>query len=125
MVLWVAIDAQTGAPARLPDTFHAAYDEAAAGRRVTARLQHPDPPDGAPQRPWQFRAADLDRLGHVNNAAYPVVAEELLEEAVRPTRMEVEYRTPVEPGEAVSLTGGDGAWWLVGEDGVRASFVVA
>lgn len=122
VVLWVAIDVETGAPARLPDTFHAAYDEAADGRRVTARLQHADPPDDATGTPWRFRAADLDRLGHVNNAAYPVVIEEIAG-TPRPARLEVEYRNPVGPGEAVDLVGDGSAWWLVGDDGVRASFV--
>lgn len=123
VVLWVAIDVETGAPARLPDTFHSAYDEAADGRRVTARLQHSDPPEDTLGQPWRFRVGDLDRLGHVNNAAYPVVIEEVIPAGPRPGRIEVEYRNPIGPGEAVSLVGGDGAWWLVGDDGVRASMV--
>ena len=121
VVLWVAIDVETGAPARLPETFHAAYDEAAAGRKVTARLQHDEPPEGDAGRPWWFRVADLDRLGHVNNAAYPVVIEELTAGDVRPNRIEVEYRNPIQPGEEVALVGGGSSWWLVGDDGVRAS----
>ena len=121
VVLWVAIDVETGAPARLPETFHAAYDEAAAGRKVTARLQHDEPPEGDAGRPWRFRVADLDRLGHVNNAAYPVVIEELTAGDVRPNRIEVEYRNPIQPGEEVALVGGGSSWWLVGDDGVRAS----
>lgn len=125
VVLWVAIDPETAAPARLPDTFHAAYDVAAAGRRVTARLQHDDPPDGASVRPWRFRAGDLDRLGHVNNAAYAVVVEELAAGGLeRPTRLEIEYRAPIGPGETVSLVGDHASWWLTGEDGVRASFTL-
>lgn len=121
VVLWVAIDVDTGAPARLPDTFHAAYDEAAAGRKVTARLQHGDPPDGLDGAPWRFRVSDLDRLGHVNNAAYPAVIEEMVSGSDRPRRIAVEYRNPIGPGETVTLVGDDGAWWLVGDDGVRAS----
>ena len=123
VVLWVAIDVESGAPARLPDTFHAAYEEAAAGRKVTARLQHDDPPEGGTGDPWRFRVADLDRLGHVNNAAYPVVVEEVTAAGPRPSRVEVEYRSPIGPGDDVSLVGGDGSWWLVGADGVRASMV--
>lgn len=116
VVVWVAIDPQSGAPARLPDAFQAAYDEAADGRRVTARLQHGDPPPGSPTQPWRFRAGDLDRLGHVNNAAYLVVAEELAGSASRPRTVEVEYRNPIPPDTTVDLVGDTSAWWLVGDD---------
>ena len=124
-MLWVAIDPATGTPARLPETFHAAYDEAAAGRRVTARLQHGDPPAGASRRPWSFRSSDLDRLGHVNNAAYLVVAEELAATTSRPQRIELEYRTPIGPNASVELVGDERAWWLVGTDDVHASCQLA
>lgn len=128
VVVWVAIHAETGSPVRLPDTFHERYDEAAAGRRVTARLQHGDPTPGAEQSDWRFRAADLDRLGHVNNAAYWVVAEEQLgERTVRPSRAEIEYRRPIAPSETLRLhREGDQAaptrdLWLAGADDVAAS----
>jgi acyl-ACP thioesterase len=124
-VLWVATDPETAAPSRLPDEFHAAYDEAAAGRRVTARLQHADPPSTAARIDWRFRAADLDRLGHVNNAAFWVAVEEHLAATARRSslRAELEYREPVPPGAALQLVGDAGAGWLVDDTGaVKASF---
>lgn len=141
-VVWVAIDVATGAPARLPDTFHEAYAAAHAGRQVKARLQHGEPDassDGSPAtvRPWNFRAADLDRLGHVNNAAYWVVAEEALAGGAstddgrrQGMRAEIEYRAAIEPGEEVDLVSirSDDriALWLLGGDaGVRASILLA
>jgi acyl-ACP thioesterase len=78
VALWVHLDAGGGRPRPLPDGFEAVYGAAAAGRRVRGRLRHPAaPPSGdLPERPWRFRAADLDLAGHVNNAVYWQVAEE-------------------------------------------------
>ena len=71
LALWVHLDPDGAHPRPLPDGFEAVYGATAAGRRVRARLRHPAaPPDGAPGRPWRFRAADLDLAGHVNNAVY-------------------------------------------------------
>ncbi len=137
VVLWVAIDPETGAPARLPDAFHEAYDEAAAGRRVTARLQHDNPPIDGQSMPWSFRAADLDRLGHVNNAAYWAIPEELavVESATVPgtnalwpsgVRAAFEYRDPVGAGEALNVLGSLDAGWVVdGAGALKASFTTS
>lgn len=105
VMLWVAIDARTEAPVRLPADFHAAYDEASGGRKVSARLTHGEPPTHAPAAPWRFRAGDLDRLGHVNNAAYWVVVEELLHGQTRPhtLRAELEYRAAVPPSHPLRV----------------------
>lgn len=127
-VLWVAINPETGAPARLPESFELAYGQASQGRKVTARLQHREPPDNAAQAPWRFRAADLDRLGHVNNAAYWTVVEELLVgwDRSTPLRTELEYRDAVEPGVELGIIGDADAGWLVDTDGgVKASFTVS
>lgn len=127
-VVWVAINPETGAPARLPETFELAYGEAAQGRKVTARLQHGDPPDDGDRQAWRFRAADIDRLGHVNNAAYWTILEELLVESDRSNglRAELEYRDAVEPGVELEIIGGSTAGWLIDQDsGVKASFTVS
>ncbi len=120
--LWVHLDAETGRPLPLPDEFHAHYDEATQGRRVSSRLAHPAQiPSDATRHPWPLRATDFDLLGHVNNAATWAVVEEAL--ATRPhlglpLRAELEYRLAIEPGDAVDVVtseGSDGSvsLWLV------------
>ncbi len=97
LALWVHLDPDGAHPRPLPDGFEAVYGATAAGRRVRARLRHPAaPPDGAPRRPWRFRAADLDLAGHVNNAVYWQVLEEELvpAEPVAAVDAEIEYRAP-------------------------------
>lgn len=95
VTVWVAVDTRTGALARLDAAFVDAYGVAADGRRVSASLRHPDAPADAERRPWSFRATDIDRLGHVNNAAYWAVAEELLEDRPDSLRAELEFREPL------------------------------
>src|SRR5207249_7076060 len=76
--LWVHIDVATGRPALLSPQFFELYGPAAAGRTVTARLHHPDPPPvtTATPRPWAVRFVDFDVMGHMNNAAYWCPVEE-------------------------------------------------
>ncbi len=115
VALWVAIDPSSGKPVRVPESFKAAYDEAADGRSVTARLSHgllADPADETES--WVFRASDTDRLGHVNNAAFWSVAEEGLASRRRPAsfQAEIEYREPVPARATVELRSGriDNVW---------------
>ena len=44
------------------------YGEATGGRRVSTKLELPDPPPDAPSVPWPLRATDIDPHGHLNNA---------------------------------------------------------
>jgi acyl-ACP thioesterase len=71
---------------------------------------------------WSFRATDVDRLGHVNNAAYWVPVEErwgaLLDGRLRAT---LEYRRPIDLGEPVELVEDGRSLWLVVGDDVRAA----
>jgi acyl-ACP thioesterase len=105
--LWVYVDAATGRPRRLPDGFDSAYGTAAAGRTVSARLAHGDPPPLAEVLPFPLRATDADVMGHVNNA----VAFAALEEALRrvftdlrwPLLVEAEYRSPLPAVGTVEL----------------------
>jgi acyl-ACP thioesterase len=122
---WVHVDDTTGRPARLPPWFLETYSEAAEGRKITARLQHGAPPADAASQPWPIRWADLDVVGHVNNAAYWEAVEEVCHQrALVPTFAEVEYAGGIDPGDDVALlTAGDGIWLTV--DGtVRGSAVV-
>lgn len=90
--LWVHLDPETLAPARLPESFMRIYGEAAGDRRVTSRFWL-DPPADAPggsaterdpdengyQRlAWPTRATDFDVMRHMNNAAYWAAVEEVL-----------------------------------------------
>lgn len=123
--LWVYVDPSSFLPARLPERFFDVWGEAAGGRKVRGRLEHPDPPaSGVEWRPWPLRAVDLDILDHVNNAAYWAPVEEAW--AGRRTRGgEIEYRSPINAGAAVSVGVLDEMLWLRGEDGtVHASALI-
>jgi acyl-ACP thioesterase len=128
---WVHVDQATGRPTRVPEGFDLLYGEATGGRRVTARLAHPDPPSAAPATPWPLRFTDFDVLAHVNNAAYWEAVEEALasRRGLRaPLRAEVEHRTAVERGASVELIAVDGdeglRVWLVADGAVAASGLV-
>jgi acyl-ACP thioesterase len=125
--LWIRIDPASGRPTGLGDDFISAYGEATAGRRVSSRLQLPDPPTGAQRRPWELRRVDIDPLGHVNNAAqWAIVEESLPPDGSRRGRSEVEHRSPVDPPSGAPLdlvtdtdpTGGARSSWLAAGDAV-------
>jgi acyl-ACP thioesterase len=66
------------------------------------------------------RAADLDVLGHVNNAIALAAVEEVL--AGGPTqRVEVEYRDAIEATDDVALVTAPGRMWLTVAGNVRVS----
>lgn len=117
--IWVYVD-ERGRPARLPEPFFVHWGEAAGDRKVTARLAHPDPPDGLAVRPWPLRKTDFDVIGHVNNAAYWESVEELL--TVGPGRWEIEFRDEIGRGADVALAvDGTALWWTAPEGRVHAS----
>jgi acyl-ACP thioesterase len=129
VALWVYVDA-SGRPAPLEDWFFDLYGTAANDRRVSGRLRLPPPPDDAMRRDWVLRRTDLDVLGHVNNAiAWAVVEDELARDGAlgeaRIAGVEMEYRAPVDEGDAceiVSLPTADGmACWLVTDGEVRVA----
>jgi len=121
--LWICLDPDTGRPARLSPRFHDLYGEAAAGRRVGSHLHHPPPPAEARRRSWPLRAADLDILGHVNNAVALAAVEELRPGAAY-QRVEVEYRQPLAAGDETELVTAEGAVWLEVGGQVRVSALV-
>jgi acyl-ACP thioesterase len=121
VALWVAIDPQTFRPARI-DHLAGVYGESAGDRRVKTGLTHPTPPPEATSAPWQFRHADLDVAGHVNNAAYwQALEEEPLEDGLY---AEIEHREPCGPGDALLLSHQDRRWITTPEGSVCASFLL-
>jgi len=77
-----------------------------------------------------MRAADVDVLGHVNNAAYFAPVEEELARRGGPRVgwTQIEFRGGIEPGEPVEMRVADQeggfALWLTVDDEVRASALV-
>jgi acyl-ACP thioesterase len=123
VALWVHLRPDGGRPLPLGEDFAAVYGEAAGGRRVRARLRHPDPPPRAPESAWAFRAADLDLAGHVNNAVYWAVLEEALAPAAAPAALdaEIEYRAPAGAGPAAVVHGERRCWVRAPDGDVHAS----
>jgi acyl-ACP thioesterase len=67
--LWIHLD-DRGRPARLDDRFLATYAAAAGGRSASTRVTAPGRPGPEAARTrWDVRVADIDVIGHVNNAA--------------------------------------------------------
>jgi acyl-ACP thioesterase len=133
VTLWVHLDPVTGRPTKLGEDEIEVWGESAGGRRVTARLRHPNPeavaePPAATQErlPWRFRATDCDVAGHVNNAAYLLpLEEELLQEAdPQALDLEIEYRSPSQPGDKLVLRHGNRRWIVSPDDEIHASLIV-
>lgn len=109
--LWVHVDMDTMRPKPVPPDFPPLVEEATAGRRVRATLTlgRNHPPPGAPgvdERAWQIRMADMDAVGHMNNASYWAAAEEYLgahRELRAPLHAVTEHLLPVPPMAEVRL----------------------
>ena len=110
--LWVCLDPERGRPMRFPPDFIAVYEESAGGRDANVRLRHPDPPADAERSAWRFRAAEVDPAEHINNSHYWTPLEEELAGGPAPDSIdvEIEYRDPAMPGEAVLLRSGSSIW---------------
>lgn len=132
VAIWVYLNPETGAPAKLEDWFFDLYGEAAGGRRVSGRLRLPPPPADARARPWPLRVTDFDVLAHVNNAAYWEAVEDELARARPGARLvgaELEHKGAVEPGESLELCASEAdghlSVWLTSGDAVRTAARVA
>jgi len=121
--LWVHLDTERWVPTPLSASEIDIYGGAPA-RKVSHRLRHPAPESTEGGTPWNFRATECDIADHVNNAAYWAPLEEELLAGPEPERLDVEleYRTPAQPGDKRVLRSGDRRW-IVGADGeLHASF---
>jgi len=116
--LWVPID-ETGHPLRIRPSFHEVYGEALNGRKVSGRVPEPVVAEGAAQRCWTLRVADLDIIGHVNNAAIWQAVTEVLPSTPRYVAMV--HHGSLEAGDEVTLFSSDAGIWLVVAGQVRVS----
>jgi acyl-ACP thioesterase len=124
--VWIHLDARAS-PARIED--FGVYAEAAGERRVSTKLDLPDPPADAERSSWSLRATDVDLHGHVNNAVHWQAVEELLPalgvDPRQPLRAELDYRQPVDVDEEIELLafddhGGRAVAFVVDDADVRA-----
>ena len=93
-------------PARIGHGFDD-YAAAAQGRVTSTKLMLEPPPIGGSRIEWQLRSTDVDRMGHVNNAAYWSALEHRLRgrapDLRLPHRARLDYRHPIDLGERVEL----------------------
>ncbi len=110
-------------PARIGAGFEA-YIEAAQGRAAATKLTLASPAIDGVRFVWPLRATDVDRMAHVNNAAYWAAVEHRLvgrePDLRRPHRARLDYRHPVDLDEQVELAedfsdGSYGAAFVVGD----------
>ena len=128
--LWICVDVTSGKPVPLTDQFHRLYGPAADGRKVSARLRNAPPGERGGSTigfEWPLRRVDFDTLGHVNNAAYWAVIEELSPVGAVPEppfRARLEFGSGLAPDDRVRIVA-DAALgacsWLVGEGSPAAS----
>jgi acyl-ACP thioesterase len=124
--LWVHLDPASKRPFPFSEQEVDTYGDAADGRRVTARLRHPPPPALHPSIYWRFRATECDVADHVNNAAYwQPLEEELLSGAeLDALDVEIEFRTPAQPGEKLVVRDGNRRWIVDPAGEIHASITL-
>jgi acyl-ACP thioesterase len=124
--LWVHLSPEDWRPTRLTEQEIATYGHVTPGRRVSARLRHPAPGSIEASSPWTFRATERDLADHINNAAFWLPLEEELLGDGDPESLDVEleYRTPAQPGEKLVLRAGRRRWIVDGEGETHASILV-
>ena len=116
--LWVPVD-PTGHPVRVGGSFFEAYGESARERKVSGRIATSSIPDGAKRQPWPLRAADLDVVGHVNNAAVWQAVSEVASPPM--ASVSVTHHSSIESDDDVTLVEDPGSLWLLVDDVVRVS----
>lgn len=120
--IWVHLSPDSRMPTPLPDSFERIYAPSAQGRKVKARLRHPNPEGGEAHTSWLFRKSDADIAAHVNNAAYWEPVEETLGDPPE-LDAEIEFREPAQPGPALVVRGADCLWITAVDGRVHASVV--
>jgi acyl-ACP thioesterase len=123
--LWVHLDPVERHPTTLTPQEIEKYGAAAGGRRVSARLRHPAPQPAQRSFAWTFRATECDLAGHINNTAFwhPIEEELLRDGDPEAIDVEIEYRTPAQPGQTTVLC--NGHWrWIIDEAGDTLASIV-
>jgi acyl-ACP thioesterase len=126
VALWVHLDPLQRRPTPLTQAEIATYGGTGGDRRVSARLRHPGPADTEPPSAWFFRATDCDLADHVNNAAYWEPLEQELLAGSEPALIdvEIEFRSPAQPGAKQVLASGPRRWIVAGDGEVHASMLL-
>jgi acyl-ACP thioesterase len=118
--IWIHLDPSLR-PKRLDERFVAVYGASANGRRAPTRFSL-EAPVGLRGEPWPLRTTDVDRLGHVNNAAYWAPVEQAWPNRIGGgLRATLEYRKPIDLDDPVELAVNGRALWLVVDGDVRAA----
>ena len=122
---WICMEPDGSRPQRLEGEFRDTYALSAGERDANVRVRHPEPPPDAVERPWTFRATDLDIAGHVNNTHYWAPLEEEFLSAGEPEAFdgEVEHRDPAQPGPAALLSAGPMRWVASPSGALHASIL--
>lgn len=118
VALWVPID-PSGHPVRIRPEFFVVYGDSIRDRKVSGRVEAPVVSPDAITRPWPLRRADLDVVGHVNNAAVWQAVSEVV--TVPVPWVSVIHHGPVESGHDVTLASAPGSLWLLVDGAVRVS----
>ncbi len=118
VALWVPVD-PSGHPVRIKPMFYDIYGEAMQGRKVSGRIPAPVlDPDARVVR-WPLRRADLDIVGHVNNAAVWQAVTEVVTASV--SWVSVVHHGAIASNDEVRIASVPGSLWLVVDDEVRVS----
>ena len=123
--LWVHLDAEHWRPSPLTRAEMETYG-GMPSRKVSARLRHPTPETAEAEAEWTFRATECDIADHINNAAYWLPLEEELLAGDDPEQLdvEIEFRTPAQPGVKRVLHNGRYRWIVGDGDELHASIRV-
>ena len=100
---WVYVELPAGKPRRIPDAMMSAFVPEGCGTMSRVPLALGEPSSSTAALEWSVGAADLDRLGHVNNANYfdyvESAARAVVGDDLRPRRHDVEYVDEARLGE--------------------------
>ena len=109
--LWVHVDMQTMKPLTLPPDFVPLVEQSSGGRKVSAKLMigkglGPIEIGKSAVSDWPVRFADMDAVGHLNNASYWIALEEYLStrgSRRAPLHATVEHHLAIDPGNKVRI----------------------